>query len=278
MYVITSDQLKNVFIAINERAYYDSDYITNQLLEYSIRIPYWSIENDYRETLAKMGKEILSKKYRISINIPRVKKYDGLDYYDFIEIMNKKFVDVRFFGKEFIDKKSEKFTIEKKIHLEDGLLMANKYYPDENKEHHMIVHYGFIVASLSNEDLETLDQLNTTYINREFGENGQGGYFKNRFYLRIEFNDKCPGLMLRPTGPMVNVKENREAYSGRYLNSVQIDIRELFSYLEIYYEYIETVYIKIHKDIKFIYNNNVLDYDAFIRHINNQNLKLTLIE
>ena len=84
--------------------------------------------------------------------------------------------------------------------------------------------------------------------------------------------------MLRPTSPMVNVKENREAYSGRYLNSVQIDIRELFSYLEIYYEYIETVYIKIHKDIKFIYNNNVLDYDAFIRHINNQNLKLTLIE
>jgi len=275
---ITSDQLKDVFIAINERAYYNSDYITNQLLEYSIRIPYWSIENDYRETLAQMRKEVLSKKYRISINNPRVKKYDGLDCYDFIEILNKKFADVRFFGKEFIDEKSEIFPIEKKIYLEDGLLMANKYYPDENKEHHMIVHYGLIVAPLSNKDLETIDQLNTTYINREFGENGQGGYFKNRFYLRIEFNDKCPGLMLRPTSPMVNVKENREAYSGRYLNSVQIDIRELFSYLEIYYEYIETVYIKIHKDIKFIYNNNVLDYDAFIRHINNQNLKLTLIE
>jgi len=278
MYVITSDQLKNVFIAINERAYYDSDYITNQLLEYSIRIPYWSIENDYRETLAKMGKEILSKKYRISINIPRVKKYDGLDYYDFIEIMNKKFVDVRFFGKEFIDKKSEKFTIEKKIHLEDGLLMANKYYPDENKEHHMIVHYGFIVASLSNEDLETLDQLNTTYINREFGENGQGGYFKNRFYLRIEFNDKCPGLMLRPTGPMVRVKDNKNVYSENYLNSVQIDIGELFYYIECYTEYIGTVYFKVHRDIKFFYNNTVLDYDALIRYIKNQNLKLTIIE
>ena len=70
---ITSDQLKDVFIAINERAYYNSDYITNQLLEYSIRIPYWSIENDYRETLAQMRKEVLSKKYRISINNPRVK-------------------------------------------------------------------------------------------------------------------------------------------------------------------------------------------------------------
>lgn len=153
---ITSDQLKDVFIAINERAYYNSDYITNQLLEYSIRIPYWSIENDYRETLAQMRKEVLSKKYRISINNPRVKKYDGLDCYDFIEILNKKFADVRFFGKEFIDEKSEIFPIEKKIYLEDGLLMANKYYPDENKEHHMIVHYGLIVAPLSNKDLETI--------------------------------------------------------------------------------------------------------------------------
>ena len=37
----------------------------------------------------------------------------------------------------------------------------------------MIVHYGLIVAPLSNKDLETIDQLNTTYIKREFGENGQ---------------------------------------------------------------------------------------------------------
>jgi len=276
--MITSDQLKGVFIAINERAYYNSDYITNQLLGYLIRIPYWSIENDYRETLVQMGNEVLSKKYRININNPCLKKYLGLDYDDFIEILNKKFADVRFFGKEFMDEKSEIFSIEKKIYLEDGLLMANKYYPDENKEHHMIVHHGLIVASLSNKDLETIDQLNTTYIKREFGENGQGGYFENRFYLRIEFNDKCPGLMLRPTGPMVYVKDNKEVYSGRYLNSVQIDIGDLFFYLECYSEYIETVYIKIQKEIRFIYNNNVLDYDAFIRHIKNKNLKLTIIE
>jgi hypothetical protein len=275
---ITSDQLKNIFITINERAYYNSDNITNELLGYTIRIPYWSIENDCRETLGLMGNEILSKKYRISIDNPRLKKYLGKDNDDFIEILDKKFIDVRFFGKEFMDGKSPIFSIDKKIYLGDGLLMANRYYPDENKEHHMIVHDGLIVVPLSNKDLETIDQLNTTYIKREFGENGQGGYFKNRFYLRIEFNDNCPGLIIRPTGPMVDVKETRETNSEYYLDNIQIDVKELFWYLKGYSEYIETVYIKIHKDIKFIHNNNVLDYDAFIRHINNQNISVTLIK
>ena len=273
---ITSDKLNGFFISIIERAYYNSDYITNELFCSTIRIPYWSIENDYRETLKLMGKSILSKKYRIQINNPLVKRYYDED--DFIDIMDDKFIDVRMFGKEFIQNRDSLFSIDKKVYLGDGLLRANKYYCNENNEHHMIIHDGLIVAPLSNEDLETIDQLNTMYINREFGENGQGGYFKNRFYLRIEFNDNCPGLIIRPTGPMVDVKETRETNSEYYLDNIQIDVKELFWYLKGYSEYIETVYIKIHKDIKFIHNNNVLDYDAFIRHINNQNISVTLIK
>lgn len=274
--LITSDKLTGLFWSVNERAYYNSDYITNELIGYTIRIPYWSIENHYRDTLKLIRGRILSKKYRVQINNPLVKQY--YDEVDFIDIMYEKFIDVRMFGKEFMDKKDSLFSIDKNIYLGDALLRGNKYYFDENKVHHMLIHDGLIVAPLSNEDLRILDKMTTTYGNRNFGKIGENGYFKNRFYLRIEFNDSCPGLQLRPAGPIINVKENTETYSKYYLDNIKIDVNNLFSYLEVYSEYIETIYVKIYKDIKFIYNNCVLDYDAFINYLDRQNKKVILIE
>ena len=129
---ITSDQLTGLFLSINERVYYNSDYITNELFGYTIRIPYWSIENHYRDTLNLMRKRILSKKYRVQIDNSLVKQY--YDEVDFVDIMNEKFIDVRIFGKEFMDKKDSLFSIDKNIYLGDVLLRGNKYYFDENKE------------------------------------------------------------------------------------------------------------------------------------------------
>jgi len=273
---ITSDQLTGLFLSINERVYYNSDYITNELFGYTIRIPYWSIENHYRDTLNLMRKRILSKKYRVQIDNSLVKQY--YDEVDFVDIMNEKFIDVRIFGKEFMDKKDSLFSIDKNIYLGDVLLRGNKYYFDENKEHHMLIHDGLIVAPLSNEDLKTIDQMTTTYGNRNFGKTGENGYFKNRFYLRIEFNDGCPGLHLKPTGPLLDVKINTEKNSEYYLDNIQIDVDRLFSYFKIYSEHIKTFHIKIHEDIKFIHNNSELEYDEFIDYLVSLNKKITLIK
>lgn len=272
-----SSKINGYYVSICERAYYDSNYITNALLDYLVETPFWTIENDFRKTLKMMGKKILSKNYRVQLNHPLLRDYEVSDFIN--GNLSNRFIDVRLFGKEFMDGKDSVFCIDKKIYLRDGLLRVNKYYQNENNEYHMIIHDGLIVAPISDEDLKTVDEMNTTYISRDFGEKGQEGYFRNRFYLRIEFNAyDYPNLNVQPINSLVDVKRDMKINSEHYMDNVQIDVKELFYYLKNHSKDIETIYIKSNKNLKFIYNNNVLDYDEFIRHIDNQNIKVTVIE